>query len=75
MLVVNAASIMMKDLTFLEVIGQGGSGCVWKGEWVPQSKVVAIKSVVNVSDREVSFSLDICFSGLALTTVKMEVLL
>ena len=42
---------------------------LWKGKWVPRSKVVAIKSVVNVSDREVSFSLEICFSVLALSVI------
>jgi len=55
MLTFNAATIMYTDLKFTKRIGCGVSGCVWKGEWVPKSKVVAIKTLIDVNNREVSF--------------------
>jgi len=46
--------IVYSELKFFEEIGKGGFGTVWKGEWIPGEKVVAIKKVQTIVEREVS---------------------
>ena len=46
--------IVYSELKFYEEIGKGGFGTVWKGEWIPGEKVVAIKKVQTIVEREVS---------------------
>ena len=50
-------TIVFSDLKFIEVIGKGGFGMVWKGEWMPGKKVVAIKKVEEMDRREVGYRL------------------
>jgi len=58
-------TIVYSDLKFIEVVGKGGFGMVWKGEWMPGKKVVAIKKVEEIVEREVGcrLSLYILYSG------------
>ena len=58
-------TILFSDLKFIEVIGKGGFGMVWKGEWMPGKKVVAIKKVEEIVEREVGcrLSLYTLYSG------------
>ena len=49
-----ATGIIYSELKFYEEIGKGGFGTVWKGEWMPGEKVVAIKKVQTIVEREVS---------------------
>ena len=58
-------TIVFSDLKFIEVVGKGGFGMVWKGEWMPGKKVVAIKKVEEIVEREVCcrLSLYILYSG------------
>ena len=52
-------TILFSDLKFIEVIGKGGFGMVWKGEWMPGKKVVAIKKVEEIVEREVGCRLSL----------------
>ena len=45
--------IVFTDLKIFKMIGSGGFGSVWKGEWIPGKKVVAIKKVQDIVEREV----------------------
>ena len=55
-----AGKIVYSDLKFLEVVGKGGFGIVWRGEWMPGKKVVAIKKM-DKFEREVSYDVYIVF--------------
>lgn len=46
--------IVYSELKFYEKIGKGGFGTVWKGQWIPAEKVVAIKKVQTIVEREVN---------------------
>ena len=41
------------DLEFMEKVGSGGFGSVWKGWWKSNKKTVAIKTLVDIDEREV----------------------
>ena len=47
--------IAHNDLGFLDRLGEGGSGIVYRGLWKSMNKVVAIKKVDNIDEREVHF--------------------
>ena len=47
------AVIDFRDLKFLEKLGEGGSGTVHSGRWKSRDKVVAIKKVNDIDEREV----------------------
>jgi len=51
-----AGRIVFTELTNIERIGCGGFGTVWKAEWTPGKKVVAIKKVQEIVEREVGHS-------------------
>ena len=42
------------DLEFMEKLGAGGYGAVSKGRWISKDKIVAIKTVLEFDEREVS---------------------
>ena len=46
--------IEFADLEFIERVGRGGSGCVWKGLWKSRNMTVAIKRVIDLPETEVS---------------------
>jgi len=41
------------DLKFMEKVGSGGFGSVWKGQWISKKMIVAIKTLVDIDEREV----------------------
>ena len=47
--------IEYSDLEFKEVVGSGGFGTVSKGRWMSENKVVAIKTMIVLDEREVSY--------------------
>jgi len=42
------------DLEFVEMVGSGGFGQVWKGKWKSNERTVAIKKTPALEKREVS---------------------
>jgi len=46
------SSLEFTDLEFIERVGRGRSGQVWRGKWKPKNITVAIK-VMDLPDREV----------------------
>ena len=42
------------DLEFMEKVGGGGYGMVWKGRWISRDKIVAIKTLIVFDEREVN---------------------
>jgi len=46
-------NIEYSDLEFKEKVGSGGFGTVSKGRWIPKNKIVAIKMLMDVEEREV----------------------
>lgn len=52
--VIQLVELQYADLHFMEQIGSGGSGQVWKGLWKSNGcKTVAIKKVMELPEREV----------------------
>ena len=49
------ADIDFSDLEFKEMVGSGGFGTVSKGRWISENKIVAIKTMVVLDEREVSY--------------------
>jgi len=49
------ADIDFSDLEFKEMVGSGGFGTVSKGQWISENKIVAIKTMVVLDEREVSY--------------------
>ena len=47
--------IEYSDLEIMEKVGSGGFGTVSKGRWISKNKVVAIKTMVELEEREVRF--------------------
>jgi len=47
--------IEYSDLEIMEKVGSGGYGTVSKGRWISKNKVVAIKTMVELEEREVRF--------------------
>ena len=45
--------IEYSDLEFKEKVGSGGFGTVSKGRWISKNKIVAIKMLMDVEEREV----------------------
>ena len=37
----------------MEKVGSGGFGSVWKGQWKSKKMIVAIKTLVDIDEREV----------------------
>ena len=52
---VSLADIDFSDLEFKEMVGSGGFGTVSKGRWISENKIVAIKTMVVLDEREVSY--------------------
>ena len=50
------ADIEYSDLEFKETVGSGGFGTVFKGRWISQNKTVAIKMMMVLVEREVSYN-------------------
>lgn len=48
------------DLKFMEKVGSGGFGSVWKGQWISKKMTVAIKTLVDIDEREVRDLHDSC---------------
>ena len=48
--------IEYSDLEIKEKVGSGGFGTVSKGRWISKNKTVAIKTIVELDEREVSYS-------------------
>ena len=46
-------NIEYSDLEFKEKVGSGGFGTVSKGRWISKNKIVAIKMLMDVEEREV----------------------
>lgn len=58
LLILIASTILeFADLEFIEPVGSGGSGHVWKGHWKSRDMTVAIKKVIDLPEREVRKSL------------------
>ena len=49
------------DLDFVEMVGSGGFGEVWKGKWKSNERTVAIKKIKpgTLEEREVSWAIGI----------------
>lgn len=45
--------IKFSDLEFIELVGSGGFGEVWKGKWKSRERTVAIKKCNDLEKREV----------------------
>ena len=45
--------IEYSDLEILEKVGSGGFGTVSKGRWISRNKIVAIKTMTELKEREV----------------------
>lgn len=55
------ASIDYRDLEFMNQLGEGGFGTVYRGRWKSRDKVVAIKRLNIIDEREVNtFARKIC---------------
>jgi len=52
--------ISNSDLEFIEKVGSGGFGSVWKGQWISRQKIVAIKILTDIDEREVRDLHDTC---------------
>ena len=48
------SKIEFDDLEFMDTVGSGGFGQVWKGRWSSENKIVAIKKVMQLEQREAS---------------------
>lgn len=48
------SKIELADLEFMDTMGAGGFGQVWKGRWKPKNKIVAIKKVMELDKQEAS---------------------
>ena len=46
--------IEYSELDFVQRVGGGGFGEVWRGRWKPKHRVVAIKTFKELEKREVS---------------------
>ena len=46
--------IEYSDLEIMEKVGRGGSATVSKGRWISKNKIVAIKTIIELEEREVS---------------------
>ena len=44
--------ISNSDLEFIEKVGSGGFGSVWKGQWISKQKIVAIKILMDMDDKK-----------------------
>ena len=44
--------ISNSDLEFIEKVGSGGFGSVWKGQWMSKQKIVAIKILMDMDDKK-----------------------
>ena len=49
--------INYSDLEFVEMVGSGGFGQVWKGKWKSNKRTVAIKKTPALEKREVSWAI------------------
>jgi len=58
--------ISNSDLEFIEKVGSGGFGSVWKGQWISKQKIVAIKILTDIDEREVR---DLCDTCIVLGTI------
>ena len=52
--------ISNSDLEFIEKVGSGGFGSVWKGQWMSKQKIVAIKILMDMDEKEVRDVRDTC---------------
>ena len=50
----SVVEIAYSDLKIMERVGTGGFGTVSKGRWISENKIVAIKTMMVLDDREVS---------------------
>ena len=50
------ADIEYSDLELKENVGSGGFGTVFKGRWISKNKPVAIKMMMVLVEREVSYT-------------------
>ena len=62
--------ISNSDLEFIEKVGSGGFGSVWKGQWMSKQKIVAIKILMDMDEKEVRDLRDTCIVlGTVLSTL------
>jgi len=50
----SVVEIAYSDLKIMERVGSGRFGTVSKGRWISENKIVAIKTMMVLDDREVS---------------------
>lgn len=59
--------ILFSDLEFMEKVGGGGFGEVWRGRWKSKKRIVAIKKFKELEKREVRQPLYTILESIVLT--------
>jgi len=59
--------ILFSDLEFMEKVGGGGFGEVWKGRWKSKKRIVAVKKFKELEKREVRQPLHTILESIVLT--------
>jgi len=59
--------ILFSDLEFIEKVGGGGFGEVWKGRWKSKKRIVAVKKFKELEKREVRQPLYTILESIVLT--------
>jgi len=52
--------IQESDLNFVQKVGSGGFGSVWRGQWISRRRIVAIKTMIDIDEGEVRDSCITC---------------
>ena len=68
--------IEFSDLEFEGKVGSGGFGTVSKGRWISKNDIVAIKVLVELEEREVSYEqmLCVCLFGECWSVTPLQIL-
>lgn len=59
--------ILFSDLEFMEKVGGGGFGEVWKGRWKSKKRIVAVKKFKELEKREVRQPLHTILESIVMT--------